>query len=229
MSYIKGKRVALSEKPTEESIAFAEYCKDLFEYREDGSLVRKKTTNHNAQAGSIVGSLTNNRYVQVKVDSVIYQLHQIVFLLHYNYIPKTIDHIDRDKANNSIENLRSVSTRANNLNRSDNSETSNIYKNGKGFQVCFYFEGKRETFGTFNTLEEAESIRDRITNDLTNWRNYLPIKTKDKPNRYIYKNDNGFKIQKTIKGVTKYFGTYKTLEEAITARSELESNDWTQK
>lgn len=225
MSYIKGKRVALSDEPTEESTSFAEYCRDLFEYKEDGSLVRKISRGGN-KVGDIVGSLNRQGYFQVSVDSVTYKVHQIVFLLHYNYIPKTIDHIDRNKINNRIENLRSVTNRENMLNRSDNSETPNIRKHGNGFQVYFYFNGKLEYFGIFKTLEEAVSLRDRIVNDLDNWKTYLPVKPKDKPKRYISKSGGGFIIQKRINGTNKYFGIYKTLEEAIVVRDKLEANNW---
>ena len=225
MSYVKGVRIPLSDEPTEESIAFAEYCRELFEYKEDGSLVWK-VSRGGVKAGTVAGSLSNRGYLCVSIDNVTYLVHQIVFLLHYSYIPKTIDHIDRDKTNNRIENLRSVSARGNSLNRSDNTETPNISKNGGSFQVMFMFKGKKEYFGIYNTIEEAIVVRDKIASDLDNWKSYLPTKPKDKPNRYITKNGNGFQIQKRINGSLKYFGTYKTLEEAIEVRDKLESNNW---
>lgn len=225
MAYIKGKRVALSDKPTEESIAFADYCRKLFEYREDGSLVWK-VSRGSVRVGDIAGSLNNHGYLVVGIDSVTYRVHQIVFLIHYNYIPKVIDHIDRDKINNRIENLRSVTHRENNLNRSDSSETPNIFNQEDSFLVQFMFEGIPQYYGRFKTLAEAIAVRDKIANDLDNWQLYKPIKPRDKPNRYISKNGKGFLIGKTINGVRKSFGTYKTLEEAITARDELEANNW---
>lgn len=228
MAYIKGKRVALSDKPTEESIAFAERCWELFEYREDGVLIWKVNRRGGTKAGSTAGTLGKDGYLRLAVDSVRYTTHQIVFLLHHEYIPKTIDHIDRARTNNRIENLRYASARENVLNRSNTSETPNIYRNGKGFQVKFMFEGKRESFGTYKTLAEAIAVRDKIANDLDNWQLYKPIKTKDKPPKYIYKNGKGFLIQKAINGVSKHFGTYKTIEDAITARDELEANSWNQ-
>lgn len=224
MSYVKGKRVALSDEPTEESIAFAEYCRELLDYR-DGSLVWKISRGR-IKAGDVAGRVNNKEYLQVNIDRVSYLLHQIVFLIHHNYIPKTIDHIDRNKVNNSIKNLRSVTTRENMLNRIDNTETPNISKNGGSFQVMFMFKGKKEYFGIYNTIEEAIVVRDKIANDLDNWKSYIPIKSKDKSNRYISKHGKGFRLQKTINGSLKYFGIYKTLEEAIAARDELEANNW---
>lgn len=44
--------------------------------------------------------------------------------------------------------------------------------------------------------------------------------------RYITKHGNNFRIQKTINRIKKSFGTYKTLEEAIKVRDELEANNW---
>lgn len=228
MAYIKGKRVALSDKPTEESIAFAEYCRELFEYK-DGSLVWKVNKGR-ARVGNIIGdgftSTDGGNYFLVSIDNVRYKLHQIVFLLHYNYIPKVIDHIDRDRANNRIENLRSASIRENSLNRLNSSETPNICKNSSGYQVSFRFNGLNEYFGTYKTIEEATYIRDKIANDLDNWRTYLPIKPKDKPNRYITKHGNGFRISRKFNYAWHYFGQYPTLEAAIAARDELEANNW---
>lgn len=44
--------------------------------------------------------------------------------------------------------------------------------------------------------------------------------------KYIYKNNWSYFIQKCINGKIRYFGTFKTLEEAIKARDELIKNNW---
>lgn len=164
MSHIKGKRITKSDEPTEESIAFAEYCRGLFEYKE-GQLIRKVNKGP-ARVGDIAGTLNNRGYFAIIIDSVSYQLHQIVFLLHYNYIPKVIDHIDRNKTNNTVENLRSVTSRENSLNTLRTSEMHNIYyRNDTSYIVRFQFEGNTETFGTYKTIEEAIEVRNKISND----------------------------------------------------------------
>ena len=55
----------------------------------------------------------------------------------------------------------------------------------------------------------------------------LPPRELDRYRQYIYPSAHGgFRIQKTINGKVKYFGTYKSLDEAIQKRDELIRNDW---
>lgn len=79
MSYIKGERVALSDEPTVGSIAFANYCRELFEYKE-GILI-KRVGKSNIKAGAVAGSLSNRGYLCVSIDNVTYLVHQIVFFI----------------------------------------------------------------------------------------------------------------------------------------------------
>ena len=44
--------------------------------------------------------------------------------------------------------------------------------------------------------------------------------------KYIYPNHDGYFIKKTIKGVSKYFGNFKTFEEALEHKNYCEANDW---
>lgn len=79
----------------------------LFEYR-DGVLLYKKCPRgsgkfkHNPEAGTKSG----HGYKKTRVNNKVYYIHQLVFLMHYGYIPKLIDHIDGNTENNVIENLR---------------------------------------------------------------------------------------------------------------------------
>ena len=54
----------------------------------------------------------------------------------------------------------------------------------------------------------------------------LPPYGLDRWRQYVYASDGGFRIYKTIDGKRKYFGTYKTLEEALDRRDELIRNGW---
>jgi hypothetical protein len=52
--------------------------------------------------------------------------HQFIFYKKYGYIPECIDHINRNKLDNRIENLREVTKHQNNFNRN----------NTKGYSWC---------------------------------------------------------------------------------------------
>lgn len=111
-----------------------ERVKELFDYREDGVLVWVSSNSNRASAGNIAGSLFHSGYVSVQVDGKRHYVHRLVWLFHNGYTPEhQIDHIDRDKSNNRIENLREVSQSCNNRNQGNPStNTSGV----KGVSWC---------------------------------------------------------------------------------------------
>ncbi|WBK39668.1 hypothetical protein [Xanthomonas phage L522] len=76
------------------------------------------------KAGSVAGSVNSRGYIQVGVHGRLYQAHRLAWLLHHGAWPsQQIDHIDRDRTNNRIDNLRECSNSENQQNvgkRSDN-------------------------------------------------------------------------------------------------------------
>ena len=71
------------------------------------------------RAGDIVGSINGTTgYKVVRVDMVIYFVHRLIWLWQYGYFPENdIDHINRDKTDNRLENLREVTRSCNIKNR----------------------------------------------------------------------------------------------------------------
>ena len=83
--------------------------RELFDYREDGCLIRKVATGK-THRGAVAGCPSHHGYFIVGVNKRYYLLHRLVFLYHHGYLPENhVDHIDRDRSNNRIENLREVS------------------------------------------------------------------------------------------------------------------------
>ena len=75
-----------------------------------------------------------------------------------------IDHINRDKLDNRIENLRECTASQNQANRRAESKTgvkgvSVIHrKSGIEYGVMAYVNGKQTYFGKYKTLEEAKKV-----------------------------------------------------------------------
>ena len=104
-----------------------ELVRNLFEYK-DGFLYWK-VKRQKIQIGKKAGSFNkSNEYYNIKINNKNYLTHRIIFLYHYSYLPKYIDHIDRNKLNNNIENLRPVTLSQNQWNKKPRKNTSSIYK-----------------------------------------------------------------------------------------------------
>jgi hypothetical protein len=99
-----------------------EYAHSLFEYK-DGNLYWKVRKAPHVKIGARVGSPEVNGYETVYVDGRNWRIHRLVFLMNYGYLPKNIDHINNNRKDNRIENLRAADDlqNAHNMNmRSDN-------------------------------------------------------------------------------------------------------------
>ena len=94
-----------------------EIVQKLFIYDpETGDLSWKRAPFTNSKKGAPAKTKSNGYYV-VSVYGKIYGVHRIIWLYVYGYLPENdIDHIDRDKLNNKINNLREVSRQCNQRN-----------------------------------------------------------------------------------------------------------------
>jgi hypothetical protein len=79
--------------------------------------------------------------------------HQLAWYLYYNEVPNVIDHIDRNKENNKIENLRNVNQQINQWNRSN---VKGYCKKNDKYISYIYINSKMITLGTFDTESDAK-------------------------------------------------------------------------
>jgi hypothetical protein len=134
---------------------------DLFSY-EDGQLYRKVKMGNAFPIGSLAGSIDpTTGYVRTKILGKSWSVHRIVFYMHHGYLPEFIDHIDRNRANNKIENLRPCTKSQNVVNSKVRTDNPYRYKgvtfhkaSGKYASQSF-IHGKRVHIGLFKTPEEA--------------------------------------------------------------------------
>ena len=96
---------------------------ELFVYQ-DGNLYWKKNLNFRQKKGQLVGWLKNDGYrlVTSKLFGTFY-VHKIIWTMHGGTYDTVVDHIDNDKSNNKIENLRAATQQQNVFNtrmRKDN-------------------------------------------------------------------------------------------------------------
>ena len=131
----------------------------MFDYK-DGHLYRKN--------GKKAGTLRKNGYWQTGIEGKIYFNHRLIFLMHYGYMPKFVDHIDGNPSNNKIENLREATLIENQQNRKIcNKNTSGIkgvyfHKRTKKWMVKFWINKKLTYFGEYFDKEVAKFVAETM-------------------------------------------------------------------
>ena len=140
-----------------------ERLKELFDYQ-NGALIRRK------DGRSAVIAMGVKRYERVSVDGKIQALHRMIYLWNHGHLPKTLDHIDGNRANNKIENLREATQHENCLNRKHRATSKSPYKNvylqaptknaewKRNWVVSVNVAGKRKYIGSFEDLELADLV-----------------------------------------------------------------------
>ncbi len=93
-----------------------ELVKDLFDY-EDGDLIWRNPLKHKSQMkGKKVTSVCSKGYIRVGIKGCRFAAHRVIFLYHKGYLPTHIDHINTNKKDNRIENLRACDNTTNSYN-----------------------------------------------------------------------------------------------------------------
>ena len=155
------------DNKTMNQVLVAEY----FDHK-DGHLYWKKVMRFNKQylVGREVGSIHATGYRHVTWMGKIHKVHRLIFLLEHGYLPKEIDHINGDRQDNRIENLREVTRSENQFNKAMcRSNTSgfrgvNWHKHSKSWVVRVCTKGKSKSIGYFDDLELAGLVADEARN-----------------------------------------------------------------
>ena len=116
------------------------------------------------------GSLDKDGYLIIKVKGKQFKAHRLIWFLYYGEFPqKEIDHINRIRTDNRIENLREVSRQENinNTTKKINPDTGvvGIYldKSTKGLKAKYTFKVKNKSY-RFRALNEAIRFKEELCN-----------------------------------------------------------------
>lgn len=145
-----------------------ETLKDSLEYK-DGNLYWKiQGNNQFVYPGALAGVPDNSGYSRFVYQGKRYLTHRIIFFLCHGYLPKYVDHINRNQLDNRIENLREATAQENAFNRrASRTKKGNlpkgIFQRSSGnYFVAFRFNGILKRFGTYKTLEEAINCANQV-------------------------------------------------------------------
>lgn len=107
-----------------------ESCNNNLRYnRESGRLFWKIAPSQKPQLlGVEAGTLMSIGYRSLMILKKHYYTHRLIWLMEYGELPDIIDHIDGDRLNNRIGNLRSCTRQQNNMNVGPKSNNKTGYK-----------------------------------------------------------------------------------------------------
>jgi len=153
--YSKGIAMDIDENCPE----FQEYIKQNYEDH-DGKLFNKRLNRYNTTISS------NGYYVFNLCRKTVY-VHRIIWFLNKGSFPKDmIDHIDHNRINNKISNLREATNAQNQWNVTKSIKNSTGYKNvswkqkDKLYEVQIHDGTKLRYCGCFKKLEDAIKCAD---------------------------------------------------------------------
>jgi hypothetical protein len=145
--------------------------KSVLWYDPDSGLFYWLCKGGSASPNKVAGCWTSQGYVKIRINGVLYQAHRLAWLYMTGDWPtQEIDHINRDKADNSWTNLRDV-TRSENLLNSD-LQVNNL----SGFKGVHYCETRQKWIsricreqtnyyvGEFDSPEAAHQARELVLN-----------------------------------------------------------------
>ena len=125
--------------------------------------IAKTTKFSKVQIGDVAGTTSHHKgYVYIKIDGKQYAAHRLAWLYVYGELPKDqIDHINRNRSDNRIQNLRHANNAQNAINRKIRSDNKSGYRG-----VCFdkqknkwrsyiSLNGKLKTIGYFFDINTA--------------------------------------------------------------------------
>lgn len=114
-----------------------------------------------AGIGKVVGSHDTKGYKTTSIGGTSYKIHRLIWLYVYGEWPKgVLDHIDGNKSNNCLSNLRDTNQMINGanrtkLNKNNTSGYLGVYRDKKKWNAELIYLGEKFRLGSFDTPEKA--------------------------------------------------------------------------
>lgn len=114
--------------------------------------------------GKETGSLANHGYIIIGIGNKTHYAHRLAWEISHGPIPKgkMVDHINRDRTDNRLINLRLVNSQENSHNRTSTGKSQylGVYPARKKWKAGIQRNGKRWASKLFDTELEAHLIRE---------------------------------------------------------------------
>jgi hypothetical protein len=134
--------------------------KELLHYSPETGVFTWLVNRKRGKAGCPAGHIEPNGYLSIGIDGERYGAHRLAWLYVHGSLPKQeIDHINRFRADNKIENLRESTPAENIYNRGVSRKNTSGYKGVtrslKRWMALIKVAGKSIYLGTYTTKQEA--------------------------------------------------------------------------
>ena len=134
-----------------------DYLNSVLEFK-DGILYNKVTRNSKALKGELAGAVSG-KYRLITLNNKPFLAHRIAYYMVYGNCPANIDHINGDRFDNRIENLRPATKKQNAFNvglkRTNTSGVKGLSwaKKPQKWLACIKINGKNKNLGYFESKE----------------------------------------------------------------------------
>jgi Demerecviridae HNH endonuclease len=138
----------------------------LFRYDDRTGKIFWRTNHRRIKAGDEAGSIASSHgYRIVSLKQRTYLQHRVVWLLYYGEWPKgLVDHINLDKLDNRIENLRAANYSQSNANRRGKRKRvgslkgASFLRGRRVWRSSIKMDGKTKNLGDYRTELEAHLV-----------------------------------------------------------------------
>lgn len=131
-----------------------------------GTFTRLISTSNVVKVGDIAGCLNAQKYYSIRINKKSYLCHRLAWLYIYGYFPKNqIDHINHNRGDNRICNLREVTMQENKRNSpipsNNTSGTIGVYwhKQRQKWLASIKVNKKQLSLGIYKNKEDAIKAR----------------------------------------------------------------------
>lgn len=160
--------------------------KSRLHYNPETGIFTRLESYRGHKAGEVAGWVNGDGYLNIKIFGKIYKAHRLAWLYVYGEWPSLfIDHINRCKTDNRIQNLRDVERSENGRNRGEPSNNvsgrSGVHWVERNRRWCARVakHGKRFYLGYFEQKEDAIRARDE-------WWERNPVESRKPGNGLFY-------------------------------------------
>jgi HNH endonuclease len=131
----------------------AELARELLDYDHETGVFRWRVSGSRTRVGAVAGGRHTEGYWTIGVRNRQYFAHRLAWLVTYGRWPSEVDHINRDRLDNRIVNLREVSRTENSWNR----EYRGYYwsRAERKWKAQIVIHGEHRFLGTFDNEADA--------------------------------------------------------------------------